>query len=61
VIGAITRGTFEFDGGSWDIDDNGWVLGGGEVVVSGAAGPRDSAVLATTGPATQPDCSYDEH
>ncbi|WP_131819668.1 MBL fold metallo-hydrolase, partial [Mycobacteroides abscessus] len=30
---VITRGTFELDGGSWEVDNNIWIVGEGDDVV----------------------------
>lgn len=40
----ITRGTFELDGGSWDVENNVWIVGGdSEVLVIDAA--HDAAAI----------------
>lgn len=46
---VVTRGTFELDGGSWEVDNNVWVVGDdAECVVVDAAHDAD-AVLAAVG------------
>jgi glyoxylase-like metal-dependent hydrolase (beta-lactamase superfamily II) len=47
---VVTSGTFELDGGSWEVDNNVWLVGDDdEVVVIDAAHDAD-AILAAVGP-----------
>jgi glyoxylase-like metal-dependent hydrolase (beta-lactamase superfamily II) len=45
-----TSGTFSLDGGTWDVDNNVWILGDGdEVVIIDAAHDADAIVRAVNG------------
>jgi glyoxylase-like metal-dependent hydrolase (beta-lactamase superfamily II) len=47
---VVTHGTFEFDGGSWEVDNNVWVVGdGSNVVVFDAAHTAQPIVDAVAG------------
>lgn len=43
VQNLVTSGVFELDGGSWDVDNNVWIVGdGSEVIVIDAAHDADA-------------------
>jgi glyoxylase-like metal-dependent hydrolase (beta-lactamase superfamily II) len=47
---VVTHGTFELDGGSWEVDNNIWLIGGGDdVVVIDAAHTADPIIDAVGG------------
>jgi glyoxylase-like metal-dependent hydrolase (beta-lactamase superfamily II) len=47
---VVTHGTFELDGGSWEVDNNVWIVGdGSEVVVFDAAHSAAPIVTAVAG------------
>jgi glyoxylase-like metal-dependent hydrolase (beta-lactamase superfamily II) len=45
----VTSGTFELDGGSWDVDNNVWLLGDDEEVLVVDAAHDDAAIRAAVG------------
>lgn len=50
ITRVVTRGVFELDGGSWDVDNNIWIVGDdAEVVVFDAAHDADPIVAAVGG------------
>ena len=47
---VVTHGTFELDGGSWDVDNNIWIVGdGAEVIVIDAAHDAEAIERAVAG------------
>ena len=47
---VVTHGTFELDGGSWEVDNNIWIVGdGSDVVVFDAAHSAEPIVAAVGG------------
>ena len=50
-IGTHHSGTFELDGGSWDVENNVWIIGNDrEVVVIDAAHDAEAIAAAGRGP-----------
>src|SRR6202048_4505140 len=62
---VVTHGTFELDGGSWEVDNNIWLVGGdGDVVVIDAAhdaGPIIDAVRGRNVVAVVSTQGYNDH